>query len=171
MANQDFTVENLLRYLKSYPGVLFLKDAQGKYCYTSDLCEWLKAEEGVGIIGKTDLEVQKAPELGCQYYEEDQKLLREGGSYKCYSEVKTEKGSAIYEIKCSAVQDDSGNTLGIIGTVVDVTREVELLQQVKKQYVTDAVTGVYNHKYLEEWLLSKQIVYPFSLITCDCNRS
>lgn len=52
---------------------------EGKYCYTSVLCDRVKATEGVGIVGKTNLEVQKDPELGLQYYEENQKLLRKCG--------------------------------------------------------------------------------------------
>lgn len=169
MENQKFSLESLLCFLKSYPGVLFLKDAQGHYRYTSALCDQVKAAEEGGIVGKTDLEAQEDPELGRQYYEEDQKLLKEGGSYKCYSEVKTGNGSIVYEINRSAVQDDTGEIIGIIGTVVDVTREFELQQQVRRQYITDAVTGVYNNMYLEEWLLKEQPVYPFSLIVCDCN--
>lgn len=169
MNQTEFTLNTILPFLKSYPGCLFLKDINGRYIYTSDLCQHVDQWETGGIIGKNDLEAQKNKELGKQYYEEDLQILREGGSHKCYSEIKTESGSLYYEINRSAVQDDKGNIIGIIGTVVDATREFQLQQQVRKQFITDVVTGVYNNRYLELWLEKEQPVYPFSLIACDCN--
>ena len=169
MSEVKLTLENMFHFLKSYPGCLFLKDNKGCYLYTSDICQHVNKWGNDGIIGKNELEVQKNKALGRQYYEEDQKLLREGGKLKCYSEVKTETGSLYYEINKSAVQDDNGNIIGIIGTVIDVTREFELQNQVKKQFITDMITGVYNNRYLESWEKDEKPLYPFTIIACDCN--
>lgn len=163
------TLDTILHFLKSFPGCLFLKDAHGDYCYCSELCDQIYSTNKNGIIGKNDLEIQNDPMLGRQYYDEDQKLLREGGSIKCYSEFKTPDGSLYYEINKAAVQDNDGNIIGIIGTVVDATKEFELQKQIQRQFVTDVITGVYNNNYLKSWLKEETPVYPFTLIACDCN--
>lgn len=80
-----------------------MKDDQGRYCYTSHICDLLNAGEKGNINGKNELEAQKDSKLGKQYYEEDMLLLKEGGTHKCYSEVKTENGNLYYEINKSAV--------------------------------------------------------------------
>ncbi|MGN1349840.1 MAG: diguanylate cyclase [Anaerovoracaceae bacterium] len=165
MRKEQYSLENLLRFLKSYPGVLFLKDANGCYCYTSDICAYVNGD----LLGKNELAVQKDPKLGRQYYEEDQKLLKEGGTLRVYSEIPTESGSLYYEINRSAVQGEDGSIIGIIGTVADVTKEIELNKKIKKQFVTDVVTGVYNNRYLELWLKDETPVYPFTVIVGDCN--
>ena len=146
-----------------------MKDDQGRYCYTSHICDLLNAGEKGNINGKNEPEAQKDPKLGKQYYEEDMLLLKEGGTHKCYSEVKTENGNLYYEINKSAVQDNSGKIIGIIGTVVNVTREFELQKKIEKLFVTDVGTGVYNNRFLQQWLLNEKPVYPFSIIACDCN--
>lgn len=170
MEQNKLTFHNIFHFLKNYPGCLFFKDEAGRYLYSSDVCNYLnRREEGWEIIGKNELEVQKDPELGRQYFAEDRLLLREGGTCKSYSEFKTENGIFYYEINKSAVKDDTGKIIGIIGTVIDCTKEIELQKQVEKQYVTDPVTGIYNQRYLDQWLQGDNFVYPFTLIACDCN--
>lgn len=170
--NQDtLTLENVLRFLRCYPGCLFLKDAQGRYLYSSEICEHLnRFEDGSTLIGKTELEVQSDPQLARQYYEEDQRLLREGGSVRVVSEFKGPLGSSFFEINKAAVTDESGAVIGIIGSVDDVTKEREVLQELHRQYTTDPVTGVRNGKFLEEWLAGGEpSSRPFTLISADCN--
>lgn len=162
---QELTLDRILHFLKCFPGCLFLKDEAGCYCYTSDLCDQLNQTENGGIIGKNELAVQKDPALARQFYQEDQKLLKEGGTIKGYCQI----GDQHFEISKSAVLDDDGNIIGIIGAVIDATKEFKLQQQVRKQFVTDMLTGVYNNRYLEMWLKEQTPVYPFSLIACDCN--
>ena len=164
-----YSLDTIMRFLRAYPGCLFLKDDKGCYYYTSDICDELNRVEAGGLVGKNELEVQKDPELGRQYYEEDMKLLKEGGSYQYYSEFKGENHTRYLEINKAAVPDDTGKIVGIIGTVVDVTEEIQLRKQFQTQYVTDVVTGIYNNRYLEQWLSEEKPVYPFTLIACDCN--
>ncbi len=163
------TVDKLENFLNNYPGCLFLKDENGRYIYTSEICEHVDQWSTGGIIGKNELQAQKNKELGKQYYEQDMKLLKEGGSIKCYSEVSLADHIIYYEINKSAVCDKDGHIIGIIGTVVDVSKEIELQRQVQKQLITDPVTGLYNNVFLKQWREKEQIIYPFSIIACDCN--
>lgn len=167
MKLSGFDMEKLVKFLDDYPGTLFLKDDQGCYTYASQQCEHINP----GLIGKNELSVQKDPALGREYYEQDMKLLREGGDIKCFSEFKIPgTNNCWFEINKSAVEID-GKIVGIIGTVVDVTHEFQLSAQINRMLVTDPTTGVYNRTYLKNWRekADETIVYPFTIIACDCN--
>ncbi len=167
MKLSGFDMEKLVKFLDDYPGTFFLKDDQGRYTYASQLCEHINP----GLIGKNELSVQKDPALGREYYEQDMKLLREGGDIKCFSEFKIPgTNNRWFEINKSAVEID-GKIVGIIGTVIDVTREFELRREVERMLVTDPMTGLYNRIFLKNWWekADENMVYPFTIIACDCN--
>ena len=167
MKLSGFDIEKLVKFLDAYPGTFFLKDEQGRYIYASQQCEHINP----GLIGKNELSVQKDPALGREYYEQDMKLLREGGEVKCYSELKIPgEDSLWFEINKSAVTID-GKIVGIIGTVVEVTHEFQLRAQMKRMVVTDPTTGLYNRIFLKNWreTADETMRYPFTIIACDCN--
>ena len=147
MLSEKQQLKKLMKFLEMYPGCFFIKDHEGRYAYSSDICEHVNPDEECGLIGKNELEVQKDPALGREYYEQDRKLLKEGGSIKYYRKIAEE----YYEINKSAVQDDNGEIIGIIGTVIDVTKEFLVRKKVEKQMVTDFNTGLYNSHFLKNW--------------------
>ncbi len=169
MSKENLSLENLWTFLQNYPGCLFLKDEQGRYLYASDLCDNLEQWPTGGIVGKNELQAQADHDLGREYYRQDMQLLRQGGTLKCYSEVKHPEGSTFYEINKSAVQDNQGNRIGIIGTVVDVTREYQLQEHIQRELITDPITGLYNNTFLEHWKEEERTVLPLSVIAADCN--
>lgn len=171
MSQNTLTLESILRFLECYPGCIFLKDEQARYIYRSETCGPAGKPGGASaLIGKTELEAQEDPDTGRRYYEEDLRLLREGGSMKAVEEYATEDGSLFFEVKQAAVTDESGAVIGIIGTIDDVTREHRLQEELHRQYTTDVLTGVRNSMFLEEWLRDCRPEYPFTLIAADCNR-
>lgn len=163
-------MNNIQYFMKSIPENIFFKDTNCRYIYASEICEKLnKQGENWTIIGKTDLEVQLFPELGRQYYEEDKKLIRDGGSM-CYTSVfPMEDQDYYYEVKKTAVKDDHGKIIGIVGVVNDVTELMQMRKIMDDYYMTDPVTRLYNKKYLEAWQKVEIPVFPLSLIVCDCN--
>lgn len=170
MIPSNLTPDNLIQYLKFFPGCIFLKDKKGRYLYSNVACEHIEqCGDTNALVGKTELEVQKDKRLGRQYYEEDLKLLKEGGSIRTYNEVDTGERTLYYEVNKSAVTNEHGDIIGIIGTVTDHTAEYELSKEMTRQFSTDVITGVYNTKFLDQWLQEENIIFPFSLIVCDCN--
>lgn len=169
MEGTNFSDKKLQYFLKKYPGCLFMKDENGCYIYCNELCQHINQWDESGIYGKNELEVQKNPILGRQYYEEDMKLLKEEGFYQYRSEFKNADESTFFEIHKASVTDDTGKIIGIIGSVIDVTEESKTKQALQKMFVTDTLTGIYNVRYLEQWLTADNIKYPFTLIACDCN--
>ena len=142
--------EMLKRFMYSAPVNIFFKDTECRYCFASEICDLVSVGENGSIVGKTDLEVQKFPEMGKMYYEDDKKILATGEDSQYISEFPMEDGESLYfEIKKSAVRDENGNIIGIVGIVDNVTERVRLEKNVEELSIIDGLTGVYNRNYLK----------------------
>lgn len=164
--------EIMKRFMHSAPVNIFFKDTECKYCFVSEICDLVSAGENGSIIGKTDLEVQKFPEMGKMYYEDDKKILATGESSQYINEFSMEDGESLYfEIKKSAVRDENGSIIGIVGIVDNVTERIRLEKKVEELSIIDGLTGVYNRNYLKYRVEEKRrkLIFPFTVIISDCN--
>lgn len=164
--------EMLKRFMYSAPVNIFFKDTECRYCFASESCDLVSVGENGSIVGKTDLEVQKFPEMGKMYYEDDKKILATGEDSQYISEFPMEDGESLYfEIKKSAVRDENGNIIGIVGIVDNVTERVRLEKNVEELSIIDGLTGVYNRNYLKYRVeeKKKKMIFPFTVIMSDCN--
>ena len=164
--------EIMKRFMHSAPVNIFFKDTECKYCFVSEICDLVSAGENGSIIGKTDLEVQKFPEMGKMYYEDDKKILATGENSQYINEFPMEDGESLYfEIKKSAVRDENGSIIGIVGIVDNVTERIRLEKKVEELSMLDGLTGVYNRNYLKYRVEEKRrkLIFPFTVIISDCN--
>ena len=164
--------EMMKRFMHSAPVNIFFKDTECKYRFTSEICNLVYAGENGSIVGKTDLEVQKFPEMGKMYYGDDKKILATGEDSQYINEFPMENGESLYfEIKKSAVRDENGNIIGIVGIVDNVTERVRLEKKVEELSIIDGLTGVYNRNYLKYRVeeKKKKMIFPFTVIMSDCN--
>ena len=117
--------ENFLRSLiNEMPVLVFFKDSECRYRYMSTYHEaHLKDKDETNFgIGCTDLELQRDPELGRKYYEDDLKILRTGkGSIMKVALPGDDGKTHYYRITKSAHRDETGKIIGILGNVMDVT--------------------------------------------------
>lgn len=107
------------REFRQIPVILFAKDTECRYVYTSEIEDLIDGEEEHSILGKTDREIQYDQELGQMYYEQDKEIMRTGESCHCYSEFWENGRPVVREITKSPVYRD-GKLLGVCGIVNDV---------------------------------------------------
>jgi diguanylate cyclase (GGDEF)-like protein/PAS domain S-box-containing protein len=92
------------------------------------------------------------------------------------------KDGAVVDIECHGSSMDVGGKLVLISLILDITertrveRELQALQaRLRDQSTHDALTGLYNRRYLEE-TLGRELIraeregYPVSLIMGDLDR-
>lgn len=161
-------------YLKNIfsdlPATMFIKDKEGKYIYTTKICEWINGGPEHSILGKTDLDIQFEKEIGARYWREDLEILEKGISTHTIDRFENELGYAYIEVLKNPIRDGEGNIIGICGVCNDVTELMELKQKYEMLCVYDTMTGVYNRNYVLKHNLSHNVYLPCSYIMCDCNR-
>lgn len=157
--------------VRSLPATLFFKDTEGKYIFTTKICDLINAGPDGTIIGKWDRDIQFDKALGERYYEEDMRILETGESTNSIDCFLDSDGNEIYlEILKEAIRNDEGEIIGICGICNDVTELEKLRRQYKKLSLYDSMTGVYNRNYTVEYNFDNIESLPCSYIFCDCNN-
>ena len=168
---KKYSADELLRFAYKHnqiPVILFAKDRDCKYIYTSEVEDLIDGGEQHSIIGKTDMDIQYDHELGKEYYEQDKNIMRTGKACHCYSEF-NQNGKKIYkEISKNAVYVD-GKVIGVCGVVSDITELMNLKKNFETLTFYDKLTGIYNRNYLLKFDFNKEEHMPCAYIMCDCN--
>lgn len=168
---KTYSADELLEFAYKHnkiPEVLFAKDRECRYVYTSEIENLIDGGAEHSILGKTDMDIQYNPELGKLYYEQDREILRTGKPVHCYSEF-IENGRIVYrEIAKNPVYRD-GEIIGVCGVVSDVTELMAMKKKFETLTVTDPLTGVYNRNYFLNYNFDRPVCLPCAYIMCDCN--
>ena len=168
---KKYSVEELLHFAYTHnqiPEILFAKDTECRYVYTSEIESLIDGGEDNSIIGKTDMQIQQDPELGKKFYLDDKEIMRTGKMSHCYCEF-NDNGKKVYrEIAKNPVYSD-GKLIGVCGVVSDVTELMNLKKKFESLTFFDTLTGVYNRNYFLKYDFNKLSSLPCSYIMCDCN--
>ncbi len=172
MDNKKYSVEELLMFAYKYnkiPSILFAKNKECQYVYTSEIETAINGGEEHSIIGKTDMDIQYDPKLGKMYYEQDKKIIRTGESIHCYSEFYVNGKKEVKEISKSPIYNSSGEIIGICGVVNDVTELMNLKEKFEILSILDKTTGCYNRNYFLQHNYNNPESLPCAYIMCDVN--
>ena len=169
---KKYTAEELLQFAYKHnqvPVVLFAKDKDCRYVYTSEVESLIDGGNEHSILGKTDREIQRDKKLGELYYEQDKEIMKSGTACQCYSEF-VENGQIVYrEITKNPVYSN-GNLIGVCGVVSDVTELMSMKKKFEALTFTDNLTGVYNRNYILKYDFNKAAKLPCAYLMCDCNN-
>ncbi len=171
MSKKTYSVEELLMFAYKHntiPAVLFAKDRDCRYIYTSEVEDAIDSGEEKSILGKTDMEIQFDPELGKLYYEQDKEIMRTGEPVHCYSEFYVNGKKSVREITKNPVYKD-GESIGVCGVVNDVTELMRLKEKFERLSILDQKTGSYNRHYFNQHHFEKEKCLPCAYFMCDCN--
>lgn len=149
MNKRTYSVDELLLYAYKYnkvPAVLFAKDKECRYIYTSEIEDAINGGEEQSIIGKTDMDIQYDEELGKLYYEQDQEIIKTGKPIHCYSQFNVNGKRQVREIAKNPFLNN-GEIVGVCGVVSDVTELMDLKERFKRLSIMDKSTGCYNRNY------------------------
>ncbi|MGL5417620.1 MAG: sensor domain-containing diguanylate cyclase/phosphohydrolase [Clostridium sp.] len=155
------------------PGVIFYKDAEGKYIYANSECKEFYEERGVyEIIGKTDAEINPDKEQVKKFVEDDKWILNNKKPIENEAVFADNNGNARYrKVTKMPLLDYYGNSLGIVGRSVDITRERNYRKKLEFLSYTDILTGAKNRTAFEEYdrEISKKENFPIGVLMGDAN--
>ncbi|MCP4140616.1 MAG: diguanylate cyclase [Chloroflexi bacterium] len=111
-------------------------------------------------IIKDSLKLREKPSFSC---EREYRIVRKDGS-ECW----------VYEI-IQSVSDESGRPSFVQGVIYDVTKRVEAEEKLRRQAITDPLTGIFNRRYFfelseRELKRSKRYGHPLSVIIFDIDH-
>lgn len=160
--------------LANIPAVLYVKDTEGRYEYGSRYTYELLGLKPEAAVGRTSIELFPG-KLGERFESSDRRLLRgdrvEDESYA----VPLPDGPRHFLGVRFPIPGPNGQPVGLCGFAVDVTRRIELEQELQRLATTDPLTGVGNRRRLDEFLASElartaRSGEPLSLLLCDVDH-
>lgn len=163
LANNKIVIE----LIKQAPMNLLFKDLEGRYILASNVCSHFS---NVDLIGKTDEDIQPDKELGKLFLQDDLRVMAEKKPYKYIQEMRFGDELFHYEISRNPLYDDSGEVIGMVGSVTDVTELVKLRELYYEKSIIDDLTGINNRAYLQDKYLKNEKQHDqYGIIMCDCN--
>lgn len=165
-----YEIEKMLREL---PSLIYLKDSEGKYVFSTHYWHHLKqdGDPDWNIRGKTDVDIRKDKENAKMAQQKDMEILATGKGTSYTIEVNADGIQDFLEIIKQPVRDKNGNVTGIIGLINNVTDKELLKRQLEEKTKTDQLTGLFNRSYFEQYTagLGEHDIFPVTFVSADCN--
>lgn len=150
-AEDSISFHDMERMLRELPSNIFLKDAQGRYVFSTHFWHHLIGQEGeASVRGKTDLELRKDKENARKAMESDRRILETGQGMDYVIEEKSDGMVEYLRLTKRPVFDEQGRPNGIIAIVSDVTEQELLRRELEKRAQIDHLTELLNKNTTEE---------------------
>ncbi len=162
------------RILRELPCNIMFKDTECRYVFCTHYWRHIIVGDDPNwtIRGKTDLEVRKDQDNARLAYEQDKRILETGRGCSYITENNIDGVKEYLEITKRPVWDENGEIMGIVGIINDVTARVKMEKELENYARTDMLTGLYNRRYLNSWVLEelKSNMFPLCVISADCDE-
>ena len=167
------------KMLKALPSLIYLKDTKGRYIFCSQYWHHLANYDDPTwtIRGKTDLDIRANKKNAQLAFDNDMKVVKTGvGTSYIVQENKIDNSNSeekeyVQIIKEPIRNEKTGEVMGIIAIVNDVTESEVLRRELRKKSITDQLTSAFNRSYFDEYINKKLTdeSYPLSIISVDCD--
>lgn len=169
----EWSYETLRMILKEVPSNIFFKDTECRYVFSTHYWRHLQQDGSADwdIAGKTDLDIRKDKENAKLAYEQDLYILKTGKGVNYVIEVVQDGITEYLELIKNPVRNENGEIIGIVGLINNVTEKVMLEKELELYARTDVLTGLYNRRYLDYWIVHSLNtgLYPLCVISADCD--
>ena len=155
---------------RALPQTLFIKDTEGRYVFTTKVCDLVNSGPEGSILGKTDYDIQFDKKLGMRYYKEDLEIVKKGISTHTTDLVCVAGERHYIEAIKNPIYNDKKEIIGIIGICNDVTELMIAREKYEQLSLHDSLTGLYNRNYIVKFDFDNETSLPCSYIVCDCNN-
>ncbi len=160
--------------LKVLPANIFVKDSEAKYVFSSQI--WRHLDTGGDpdwtIRGKTDMDIRFDKDNARKALAADLEIIRTGKGASYIIEENEDGVQEYLQLIKEPLKDADGTVRGIVALINNVTEQERLRKELKRQSITDRLTGLYNREYFDEYVekLPAEAAFPVSILTLDCDN-
>lgn len=168
----SLTFYGIEKMLKQLPSNIFLKDNECRYVFATKYWHHLKKADDTNwsIRGKTDPEIRKDKQNAIEGQKKDLEIIETGRGTTYTIEINADGVQEFFQIIKQPLFNEEGAVTGIVGLINNVTEYELLKKKLREQAITDALTGLYNRAYLDEFIKNhKDDCYPLAIISADCD--
>lgn len=168
----SLTFYGIEEILKQLPSNIFLKDNECRYVFATKYWHHLKKPDDPNwsIRGKIDPEIRKDKDNAIEAHKRDMEIIKTGKGMTYTIEINEDGIQEFLQVIKQPLFDEEGFVTGIIGLINDVTEHELLKKKLQEQAVTDALTGLYNRTYLDQFIkMHNDDCYPLAIISADCD--
>lgn len=168
----SLTFYGIEKMLKQLPSNIFLKDNECRYVFATKYWHHLKKPDDADwtIRGKTDPEIRKDKQNAIEAQKRDMEIIETGKGTTYTIEINEDGIQEFLQIIKQPLFNEEGAVTGIVGLINNVTEHELLKKKLRDQAITDALTGLYNRTYLDEFIKThSDDCYPLSIISADCD--
>lgn len=121
-AERDRALELLRSFVEAVPGVVYAKDADGRFIIANRGTSTLLGMDPELYIGRTDMDVLQDKDEAAKIMATDRKIMTTGRQEQVEEEVRLADGTpAIWLSTKAPLRNAAGDVIGLIGTSVDIT--------------------------------------------------
>lgn len=168
-------IEKLSKAIEQVDDVVYITDRNGNITYVNRAFCRHTGYSKEEIIGQPS-KIFKSGMHDLSFYKNLWYTILSGEVFRDTLINRKKNGDLYYEKKTiSPLKDDQYKVIGFVSTGKDVTEEVMIQQEISKMATTDALTGVYNRRKLEELFAleqerTKRFGNPLSLLLLDIDH-
>lgn len=127
--------------IEGAPDFIFARDLEGRYTVINNAAARAVGKPVNDIIGRTNFDIL-APELARKLDNEDQKVLKSGGTHSFEQSMEVEGSLRIILTTEYVHRDSEGNLKGILSIGRDITEQKKAEEKIRHQANHDELTGL-----------------------------